>query len=288
MAITTPKASRVRPEASASRPLVLTVIWIVVGINLFLFLLMLWFSLKRTDEIFGNPLGWPASLRLHNWVTAWQGSGFGRAAAITVGLVVAASVAVLIVAAPAAYVLARYRSKASPPITMVFVLGIGIPPQVIAIPLFIQLSQVGLVNSLVGLLIIFVGISIPFTVFFLTGFLRSLPDEVEEAAVLDGAGPVRTFVQIMFPLVRSGTITALLINGVGLWNEAFLALIFLQDTSKSTLSLALLNMLSRIRYSSGDFGVLFAGISIMVLPTVVLFIALRARILEGMTLGVGK
>lgn len=106
--------------------------------------------------------------------------------------------------------------------------------------------------------------------------------------MLDGAGPIQVFVRVMFPLVRSGTITALLINGVGLWNEAFLALIFIQDTSKSTLSLALLNMLSRIRYSSGDFGVLFAGISIMVLPTVVLFIALRARILEGMTLGIGK
>jgi len=122
----------------------------------------------------------------------------------------------------------------------------------------------------------------------LSGFMAAVPKEIEEAAALDGAGPIATLFRIVLPTVRTGLLTAFIITAVSLWNEVMIALIFIQSNDNFTLGLSLMSLLSAIQYSRADYGVLFAGVSIMLLPMLVLFILLRRFVIEGMTLGVGK
>lgn len=264
--------------------------WGLAAFNIFILVFMLFSSFKSTTEIFRSPWAPPTELRFENWVQAWDSSGFGTAALNTVILVATASVTVIVLSAPAAYMLARTQSRFAGGLTVFFTLGIGIPTQVTIIPMFIMMAQVNLVNDLFGLYIIYTAVSLPFTVFLLTGFFRSLPGRLEEAAAIDGAGVVRTFVTIMLPLARSGLVTALILNVISLWNETLIALVFIQEQAKSTLSLSLLSFMSVVTSFSDNpnWGALFAGVSILVIPMLIVYLWLGRRIVEGITLGATK
>jgi multiple sugar transport system permease protein/N-acetylglucosamine transport system permease protein len=260
-------------------------VWLLVGFDIFILLFLVVSSFKTTRAIFDHPWMPPASIDFANWSNAWNSSGFGQATLNTVGLVAGSAVSAVVLSAPAAYVLARIRGKTATSMTIFFAMGIGVPSQVIVIPIFVIMSKINLVDSLFGLYIVYTALSIPFTVFLLTAFFRSLPNEIEEAAAIDGASAFRIFVQIMLPLARSGIVTALILNVVGLWNETLIALIFIQTSSKDTLSLALLNFLSTMQYSGADYGQLFAGICILILPVLIGYVWLGRRLIEGITLG---
>ncbi len=284
-----------RPAPGTERRAVFQIVgsactWLLAAFNVFVLLFMLFSSFKTTSQIFDSPWSPPKTLHWGNWSQAWNDSGFGRAAFNTVILVSAASVTIIAIAAPAAYMLSRTQTRSAEALTVFFTIGIGIPTQVTIIPLFVMMSHANLINSLFGLYITYTAISLPFTVFLLTGFFSSLPGRLEEAATLDGAGTVRTFVQIMLPLARSGLVTALILNIIGLWNETLIALVFIQDQSKSTLSLSLLSFMSTItQYSAhANYGALFAGVSILVLPMLVIYVWLGRRIVQGITLGATK
>lgn len=263
-------------------------IWLFVGFNLVVLAITLMSSVKNTTDIYSRPGSLPSTWQWGNWVTAWANSQFAVGAMNSLIVVGTASVAVVAIAAPAAYALARMNMKWARHISTGFVLGIGIPPHIIIIPLFIQFSELGLINSKLGLILVYTGVSLPFAVFLLTGFMAAVPKEIEEAAALDGAGPIATLFRIVLPTVRTGILTAFIITAVSLWNEVMIALIFIQSNDNFTLGLSLMSLLSAIQYSRADYGVLFAGVSIMLLPMLVLFILLRRFVIEGMTLGVGK
>lgn len=264
--------------------------WALALFNIFILVFMVFSSFKTTEEIFQTPWAPPTQLHFENWVQAWDSSGFGIAAVNTVLVVAASAVSVIVFAAPAAYMLARTQNRLAGGLTVFFTLGIGIPTQVTIIPMFVMMAQVNLVNDLFGLYVIYTAVSLPFTVFLLTGFFRSLPGRLEEAAAIDGAGVVRTFVQIMLPLARSGLVTALILNVISLWNETLIALVFIQEQEKSTLSLSLLSFMSVVTTFSDNpnWGALFAGVSILVLPMLIIYVWLGRRIVEGITLGATK
>jgi len=259
-----------------------------VGFNLVVLVITLMSSVKNTTDIYTRPGALPTTWEWGNWVTAWANSEFAQGAMNSLIVVGTASIAVVAIAAPAAYALARMKVRWAKHISTGFILGIGIPPHIIVIPLFIEFSQLGLINSKLGLIIVYTGISLPFAVFLLTGFMATVPKEIEEAAALDGAGPIATLFRIVLPAVRTGLLTAFIITAVSLWNEVMIALIFIQSNDNFTLGLSLMSLLSAIQYSRADYGVLFAGVSIMLLPMLVLFVLLRRFVIEGMTLGVGK
>lgn len=263
-------------------------VWLFVAFDLFVFVFLIVSSFKTTSTIFASPWALPESWHIGNWVQAWSTSGFGRAALNTVALVSAGAVTVVAISAPAAYMLSRVTTRSASFLTVLFAMGLGIPAQVIIIPLFVMMGWVNLINSLFGLYILYTAVALPFTVFLLTGFFRSLPDELEEAAALDGASPWRSFWQIMMPLARSGLIIVLILNAINMWNETLLGLVFLQSDEKFTLSIALLNFMATMRYSGAQYGALFAGVCILVLPMLALYLWLGRRIIEGMTLGAGK
>jgi N-acetylglucosamine transport system permease protein len=259
--------------------------WALALFNIGVAVWMVLASLKSTHEIFARPWGLPARWLWSNYVSAWGASNFGPALVNTVVLVAGTAVATVVLAAPAAYALARITNRMTGGLTVLFAVGLGIPAQAIILPLFTLMNQLGLVDSLGGLWVLYTATSVPFTVFFLTGFFGSLPGALEEAAALDGASPLRTFWQIMLPLARSGIITVTILNVIQHWGETLFALIFLQTEQHQTLSLALLGFLQRMQYNGADWGVLFAGVCTVVLPVLVCYVWLGRRIIEGMTLG---
>ncbi|KAA2251382.1 carbohydrate ABC transporter permease [Solihabitans fulvus] len=277
-----------RTDTGPVRRVGIVAVWLLVAFNIGVLLWMLLAALREHTAIFREPWGLSSLGRFGNFVKAWSDSHFGQAALNTVVLVVASSVVVVAVSAPASYVLAKTKTRISGAMAVFFALGIGIPVQVIVIPLFVMMQDAGLVNSLGGLFVLYVALSVPFTVFLLIGFFGSLPEEIEEAAAIDGAGALRTFVQIVLPVARNGLITALILNLISLWNETFIALVFIQDSGKQTLSLALLGFLQTQQYSGSDYGALFAGVSILVLPMLALYVWLGRRIIEGLTVGAVK
>lgn len=269
------------------RALGIAAVWVWVIFNVLIFAWMLLSSLKSDGEVFADPWGLPDVWRFENYVRAWEGSDLGIATINSVVLVGLTAVFTVAIGAMAAYPLSRLGSRSTSITTMYFVLGMGVPLQSIVVPAYIAMAGLNMTNTLGGLFLLYVGFSLPFTVFLLTGFFRSLPTRLEEAATLDGCSAFRTFRSVMLPLARPGIVTALLLNVVSLWNETLLALIFIIDDDRQTLALAILNFYGTMLYNNA-WGALFAGVCIVVLPMLLLYIWLGKNIMDGMTLGATK
>ncbi|MEV4320502.1 carbohydrate ABC transporter permease [Actinocrispum sp. NPDC049592] len=287
-----PKPAPGVKRLSPLRVIGMTVVWLFTLFNIMVLYWLIAAAFKTPLEIFRNPLSLPNQLFVsgrpfRNFIYAWDTAEFGTAFLNTVILVAVCSVVIVLISAPAAYALSRLGVRGAGPLTGFIAIGMGIPFQTVIIPLFIVLAKIKLTNNLFGLGVLYVALSLPFTVFLLTGFFRSLPDELEEASAIDGASPTRTFWSIMLPLARGGLITALILNAIGLWNETLLAIVFLQENANFTLSRALFTFYNAAAYQS-EYGGLLAGVAIIVLPMLVLYILLARRIITGLTLGAGK
>ena len=246
-------------------------------------------SLKTNREMFTITSVWglPAELRWDNYVRAWTRAKMGS---FVLNSVVVTGVSVLLinlVGSMAAYVLARFRFLGNRLILGAFILGSAIPLQLITVPLYLMFNGLGLLNSLVGLILVYVAVSMPFTVFVLTGFFKSIPSALEEAATLDGASEYGVFWRVMLPLAAPGLTTVTIFNLLGIWNEYLLALMLVTETDKMTIPLGLYN-LQVVQEYAADFTGLFAGFVIMLVPTVLVFILLQDRVTKGMTVGALK
>jgi len=264
--------------------------FILIAWSVFTIFGMIWIfmsSFKRTGEIFKSVWNLPSQLYFENYVKAWSVVKMGSYFTNSVIVVSIAILLILVVSAPAAYVLTRIKFRGRGVLNTFFIAGMGIPFALLFIPLFGMLRAIHWIDSLQGLILVYVALSIPFTVFLLTGFFATLPIELEESASLDGAGPFRIFISIMLPLASPGLLTAAIFNFIGLWNEYMLALIFMTSGKKSTVALGLYALQSSMQYT-GDWGALFAGVMIVVLPTILLYIVLSERMIAGITLGTGK
>jgi ABC-type glycerol-3-phosphate transport system permease component len=177
-----------------------------------------------------------------------------------------------------------------------------VPAQLILIPLFFQYSEmsdwltsltrglgyeVRLYNSLTGLILIYVALSLPFTILILTAFFRSLPGALRESAILDGASEWRVFRSIMLPLARPGLITAAIFNFLGIWNEYLFALVFVNTPETKTLPLGLASVTMQAQYKT-DFGLMFAGLVIILVPTLLTYAVLQRHLTRGITVGALK
>ncbi|MBL8132443.1 MAG: carbohydrate ABC transporter permease [Anaerolineae bacterium] len=241
-------------------------------------------SVKTNREVFRQPFQIPAEPQWVNYERVWSNSQVGQSFLNSLLIVGVSVVLILVVSAPASYILSRARFKGRGLLTMIYIAGIGIPYPLLFIPLFALLAGIKLINTMPGLILIYVSLSIPFTVYILTGFFSTLPQELEDAAVIDGASDFQVFRKVMLPLASPGLLTASIFNFIGLWNEFQLALIFIQDPDKRPLSLSLYTLKNSMTYS-GDWAALFAGVVIVVVPTILLYIWLSERMISGMTLG---
>ncbi len=243
-------------------------------------------SLSTTREIFTNNL-LASGLHWENYEKALTTHKLSRYFINTCLYVGVSLIGIILVAAPASYVLSRFEFPGRRLVRSLFIAGIGMPGMLLLIPLFTLFVRLNLTGTSQGLILIYVGTSIPFTVFFLTGFFGSLPSELEEAALIDGCTYSQVFWRVMLPLAQSGIITVTIFNFIGLWNDYFWALIFVNTPERRTLQLGLQALVQAMRYT-GDWAGLFASVVIVFLPTFVVYLFLSEKIIAGITAGAVK
>ncbi len=244
-------------------------------------------SLKSGPEIFASPWGLPKTPQWDNYVRAWGEAGIAHCFLNSVIVTVGTLAVLLPASAMTAYILARYPFRGSKWIYTAFLGGLMFPLFLTIVPLFLLLRDLGLLDSIPGLIIVYVAYSLPFTVFVLTGFFQTQPQELAEAAMIDGCGHASTFLRVMLPLARPGMVVVAVFNAIGLWNEYPLALVLLQTPEKQTLSLGIAN-LSMTQNYQGDWGALFAGLVIVMVPLLVVYWLFRDRIHDTMLAGALK
>ena len=244
-------------------------------------------SLKSTRQLFQEPLALPSEPRFENYDIAWNAVDMSRYFLNSLIVVSISVVLILLISAPAAYVLSRIKFRGSNTLTTIFTAGMGIPYPLLFIPLFALMLDLRLTNTLPGLIVVYVSLSLPFTIYILTGFFITLPSELEDAAVIDGCSDYQVYWKIMLPLASPGMLTAAIFNFIGLWNEYQLALVFANTEKTRTLSLGLYALRNALQYT-GDWASLFAGIVIIMVPTVLIYVVLSEKMISGITMGSSK
>lgn len=242
-------------------------------------------SFKTNGEILADPWGLPGALHWDNWARAWTGAHIGRYFLNSL-VVVAGSVSLtMLTGATAAYVFARYEFRGRQFVYYLFVGGLMFPVFLALVPLFFVVRNAGLFNTWVGLILVYAAYSLPFTVFFLTAFFRTLPTSVAEAAMVDGCGHFRLFFRVMLPMARPGLISVAIFNFLSHWNQFLLPQVLMQgDESKWMLAQGLF-ALSVSQGYAGDYARLFAGLSIAVLPVLAIYVAFQRQVQTGLTAG---
>ncbi len=239
-------------------------------------------ALKSPVELLNNPMGWPAHFVWSNFADAWNNAALGQAFFNSV-LITAASVLGLIVCGSlAAYPLARYTGPWSQRTYIYFVAGLIVPIQLGLFPLYKEMHDLQLINTYYGVILLYIAVNLPFVIFLYTGFIKTVPRELEEAALLDGAGPMQIFRLIVFPLLRPVTATVAITSTLSIWNDFFIPLIFLQRDGMQTLPLAIYDFVGQY---NNNWSLIFASVIISSLPLVALFLILQRYFIKGIAAG---
>ncbi|RUS43308.1 carbohydrate ABC transporter permease [Cohnella sp. AR92] len=252
-------------------------------------------SIKEDVEFYGSPWAMPKGIYLQNFADAWLKANMGEYMFNSVLVTALAIALLLVIALPAAYVLARFRFKGNALWNTMFMAGLFINVNYIIVPIFLMLnngdkaarSMFGhpiLLNNLFVLALVYTAMALPFTVYLLSGYFKSLSKEYEEAASVDGAGYFRTMVQVIMPMARPAIITIILFNFLSFWNEYIISMTLLTKPELKTLPVGLMNLLAAQK-SAVQYGQLYAGLVIVMLPTLLIYILVQKKLTQGMTMG---
>ena len=254
---------------------------IFVCILALLFVMPLFFvvttSLKPKEEIFTNIMTMPSHPEWGNFDYVWKagvGESFGHSLVITLCSVVC----LVVIGSMCAYVLARRTGRFSSGIYYMFMVGIIMPFQLSIVPLYVAFQRVGLAGTMLGMIVLWVGVFMPLTIILYTSFIRQLPKEYEEAARIDGARTLRIFFRVIFPLLRPVTGTVAIITGLFIWNDFFASVIFLGGSKYQTLPVAIYSFVGQ--YIS-KWNLVFAAILVAIVPFIIFFIATQKQMIKG-------
>ncbi len=259
---------------------------------LFTFVLLGWVvgaSFSTSKEIFsGGVFKFESGIHLENYAKAWSTSNVSVFFLNSLVYATISCVLLIVICAPAAYVLARFTFLGNKLIQNGFVAAMGVPATMIVLPLFglvagWNILNVSLANRAV-LIFLYVGINVPYTTIFLLTFFSNLSKAFEEAAAIDGCPPMKTFWKIMLPMAQPGIITVTIFNFINVWNEYFMSLIFANSDKVKSVAIGLYGMINSMRYT-GDYAGMFAAVVIVFLPTFILYVFLSEKIIAGVTGG---
>jgi ABC-type glycerol-3-phosphate transport system permease component len=237
-------------------------------------------SLKSTTEFYSNIWGWPRVVAWSNYAAAWTTGGIGSAFGNSTIVVVSSLVFIQLTSGVAAYALARLVPK-SDLITLIIVASTFIPGELVLVPEFLMASQLQIVGTNLGLIVSYVGWSLPITIFIMRGFILTIPAELIEAARIDGAGELRIFFQVIVPLMLPAIATTTIFNFIGLWGELLWAIVVLSTQSTiRTLPFAVVEFQGQF---GTQWGPLSAAICIVIIPLVVVFIFAQKYFIRGLT-----
>jgi N-acetylglucosamine transport system permease protein len=264
-------------------------VWAVVVIAPLLWTVLA--SFKTNTEIFiGSPFALPDTFSLDSYVRAWTEANIGRYFLNSVIVVAASTTGTMLLGSMAAYVLARYQFVGNRAIYYLFVSGLAFPVFLALVPLFLVVENLGLLNTFTGLILVYIAYSLPFTVFFLAAFFKTLPNSVAEAAMIDGASHTRTFFQVMMPMARPGLISITIFNIIGQWNQYLLPVALMQGENADQ-KWVLTQGIASISISAGyeaDWAALFAALTLSILPMLVVYAVFQRQIQSGLTAGAVK
>jgi raffinose/stachyose/melibiose transport system permease protein len=263
------------------------IVLLLIAAGFFLPLYMMVVIMFGRQDALSHPLTPPSHPTLDNFDAAWNGGSggvtFGHSLLSSAIITVSSVVVLIVVGSLAAYVLARRTSKLSTVLYVVFVSGLILPFQLGVIPTYVAMRHLHLVGSYLGIILLEVGLLMPVTVFLYTGFIRALPREYEEAAQVDGAGLLRTYVRVVFPLLAPITGTAAVIAGVAIWNDFFNPLIFLSGTRNLPLPVLVYNFAGE---NGADWNLIFAGIVVSLLPVTIFYLIAQRQLMRGFSGGI--
>jgi len=248
--------------------------------------IMMFTSIKSNEDFIANPIGLPDSIYWRNYVSAWINGGLLSNASNSVMLTGGSILVIIATGALAAFAIARIRvGRLSQTVFVCFIAGLILPGQVGLIPLFMQMQKLGLYDTLIGLILIYTAQGLPITIFIFAKFYNSIPYELDESAKIDGASGWKIFYHVVFPLVLPATVTNIILNMIGVWNDFFTPLIFTSDTTHRTLPLGLVAFKGQF---STDWPQLFAASTMIALPILLVYIFLQRFMIDGITAGAVK
>ncbi|RKX54383.1 MAG: carbohydrate ABC transporter permease [Thermotoga sp.] len=242
-------------------------------------------SLKSTREIFMFPYSLPQSISFKNYVQVWIKGNFGIYFLNSVIVTGSSLFLTLFLGSLAAYAIARYSYKLNTLIYLIFLSGIMLPLKSAIISLFLMMKTLRLLNTYWALISVYTAMSLPSTVFILTGFMRSLPRDLENAARIDGCSEFGIYRRIILPLSKQGLAIVAIYNGVPIWNDFFFPLVFIQNDKLKTLPLGMTVFFGQYQT---NWGLLFAALSIAIIPIITVYILLSNQFIRGITAGAIK
>lgn len=250
-------------------------------------------SLKSNAEFVGqdiNPFAFPKKLIWENFSTAFGKAKMGEYLLNSVMVTALALSILLVVALPASYCLARFEFKGKKFLSAGFMAGLFVNVNYIVVPIFLMLSSANkmfdvrfFLNNRLILAIVYASTHLPFTIYLLSGYFKTLPKSYEEAALIDGCGYFKTMIKIMVPMARPSIITVILFNFLAFWNEYIIAFT-LMTTKNKTLPVGLQNLMA-VEKTATNYGIMYAGLVIVMIPTLVLYILVQKKLTQGMSLG---
>ena len=253
-------------------------------------------SIKENSEFYGNPWTLPLGFHWQNFVDAWNKASMGSYMINSVVVTALALAILLVVALPAAYCLSRFHFRGRKFLNLCFMGGLFINVNYIVVPIFLMLRDGDawlknafggsfFLNNIVVLAIVYAATALPFTIYLLSGYFATLPHDFEEAAYIDGAGYSRTMTSIIFPMAQPSIITIILFNFLSFWNEYIISLTLLSSADgPRTLPVGLLNLM-QAQQSAAQYGIMYAGLVMVMLPTLILYICVQKKLTQGMTVG---
>lgn len=266
-----------------SRELILIVGGIIFFIPVYLVVEL---SLKPTSQVFTQPLSFPSSPDLHNYGKAWAGTStvtLGHSLVNSIIITAGTVICLIIIGSLCAYTIARNPTKMGTAAYLMFLVGIIMPFQLGIVPIYVVMRSLHLIPSYYGQILLDTGLLMPLTVFLYTGFIRALPRDYEEAAQVDGAGLLRTFVRVIFPLLGPITGTVAVLTGIVTWNDFFLPLVFLGGSHYETIPVVMYSFV-------GDFlsqwNYIFATVVVAVAPILAFYVIAQKQLMRGFSGGI--
>ena len=290
---------KLKSQANSGERLYKIFIYVVLGLLAVLILVpVLWVvmaSVKETVEHYGNPWALPTHLHWQNFVDAWNKADMGAYMGHSVLVTGLALVILLVVALPASYCLARFKFVGQKFLNTCFMAGLFINVNYIVVPIYLMLADgdkwlknflgnTFLLNNHVVVAIVYAATALPFTIYLLSSYFATLPHDFEEAAYIDGAGYWRTMLEIIFPMAKPSIITVVLFNFLSFWNEYIIVKTLVVNKDLWTLPAGLLNLM-QAQQSAAEYGPMYAGLVLVMLPVLILYMCVQKNLTKGMTVG---
>lgn len=258
------------------------IVLIMVGLMTYPLIWMIYSSLKTDREIYLFPFSLPHEMQLDNWVQAWKLGNLGRYFINSVFITSVSVFLVALISSMAGYAFARLTFKGRDLLFYTFLLGLILPAQVLIIPLFTFFDKIGILNTYFALILPYIAWGLPLSIYIFKSFFLTLPEDIADAAKIDGCSLFGLYWRIMLPLIRPALVTIAILQSIGIWNEFLLALLFIYDDELKTIPVGLLAFYG---YHNVNYKLVFSALSITTIPVIIVYFIFEKQIVSGLTAG---